>query len=122
MTDILIVMGNYAHDLATGVLFGSALLIYGVGRVLDSDNDAERDVLVRLYRGISRILWVALTWVILGGIPRVIFFKTHEFAPASGRGLIVALGIKHVMLFVAVGVAIAMWRRVGGQVKCSARS
>lgn len=110
MRDILIVMNNYLHDLATAVLLAATVIMYALGRhARTADGYA---LLARMYRTLTGFAWGALAWIVIGGIPRVIFFRTHEFIPAAERGLVVALGVKHAVMFSAVVLGVVLWRAV----------
>ena len=95
----LIIMNNYFHDVATATLLSSAVILWVLGRQAQRGGPEDRNG--------------ALIWIILGGIPRVIFFNTFEFIPAKDNGIIIDLGIKHVFLFAAVGLGAVMWARIG---------
>ena len=68
----------------------------------------------------SRLAIFALVWIIIGGIPRTIFYKDFEWANAAGKGQVMALAVKHVVAFSFVGAGIAMWiglRKKAGEIK-----
>lgn len=109
---ILIIFNNYFHDLATGVLIGSAAVLYILGRRAEQWGGDERRALARTYPTLTRIAWVALAWIIVGGIPRTIFFTRYEWDPAVVSGIVPALVIKHVLMFAAVIAGGLMWRRM----------
>lgn len=105
---LMIVFNNYFHDLATGVFFGCALALWAISRSLRADS-ARADALFPVYRTFTRVLWVSVGWILLGGIPRIIYFPEYEFVPALGKGIVPALIVKHAVMFAAVGVGIAAW-------------
>lgn len=105
---LLIVFNNYFHDLATGIFFGCAIALWAVARSL-RDEPTRASALAPLYEALTRALWVSVAWILLGGIPRTIFFPTYEFVPALGKGIVPALIVKHVFMFTAVGIGIAAW-------------
>ena len=119
---LLIVFNNYFHDLATGVFVGCAVTLWALSRTVRGD-EALAEPLALAYQMLTRTLWISVAWIILGGIPRTIFFPTYEFIPALGKGIIPALILKHVVMFSAVGLGIAAWvsaRRVFTAVKSQA--
>ena len=105
---LLIVFNNYFHDLATGVFVGCAVTLWAISRSMRVD-PARYEALEPAYVALTRALWISVAWIILGGVPRTIFFPTYEFIPALGKGIVPALVIKHVVMFSAVGVGIAAW-------------
>lgn len=112
MADIAIVINNYFHDVATAVLLTSATIMYVLGKQAEKEGTHASATLFGFYATLTRFATGALVWIVVGGIPRVIFFETHEFIPARVNGLLVALGIKHALMFTAVAVGIVLWRSV----------
>lgn len=112
MIDILIVMNNYFHDVATALLLASTVIMYALGKQAEKEGPAASTTLFGLYTTLTKFARGALVWILIGGIPRVIFFKTHEFIPAKMNGLIAALGVKHTLMFAAVVAGVLLWRRV----------
>jgi len=109
----LIIMNNYLHDVATATLLSSAVILWVLGRQAEKGSPELRQALAKAMPTLTKIAIGALIWIILGGIPRVIFFNTFEFIPAKDNGIIVDLAIKHVFLFAAVGAGAIMWLRMG---------
>jgi len=105
---LVIVFNNYFHDLATGVFVGCAVTLWALSRTVRADH-RHAESLAQAYRMLTRTLWISVAWIILGGIPRTIFFPAYEFIPALGKGIVPALILKHVVMFSAVGLGIAAW-------------
>ena len=105
---LIIVFNNYFHDLATGVFVGCAVTLWALSRTVRA-NAVLADSLALTYQLLTRTLWISVAWIILGGIPRTLFFPAYEFIPALGKGIIPALILKHVVMFSAVGLGIAAW-------------
>ena len=114
---LLIILNNYLHDVATAVLLSSAVILYVLGRQAKSGGEGERRALARAYGTLTRFAWGALAWVIIGGIPRTIFFNQYEFIPANVNGIVLDLIIKHVLLVSGVIAGAVMWVRIGKQAK-----
>ena len=113
MTGILIIINNYLHDVATAVLLSSAVILYVLGRQARHGDDGERRAFARAYPTLTRFAWGALAWIIIGGIPRAIFFPTYEFIPATAKGIVADLIIKHVLMVAGVIAGAIMWVRMG---------
>ena len=110
--DILIILNNYFHDVATAILLATAVIMWVLGRnAKRAGADAELDALARAYPTLTKFAWVALAWIVIGGVPRIIFFNTHEFIPAVENGLVTVLVIKHLLMGTAVVVGAIMWVR-----------
>jgi len=110
---VLIVINNYLHDVATAILLSSAVILYVLGRQAQRGGADERRAFARAYRTLTRFAWGALAWIIIGGIPRTIFFSQFEFIPADTKGIVADLIVKHVLLVSAVIAGGIMWIRMG---------
>ncbi|HWI55329.1 MAG TPA: hypothetical protein VNT57_06530, partial [Desulfobacteria bacterium] len=97
MLGILIIMNNYFHDVATALLFAAGFLMLTADKLLQAHGNpgAERYFL-DLYAKFTRFAHFALIWILLGGIPRTIFYERFEWNPALGKGIIPALIVKHI--------------------------
>jgi hypothetical protein len=112
---ILIILNNYFHDVATATLLASGVILYVLARQarLGEAGGGERRAFARAYRTLTRFAWGALAWIIIGGIPRTIFFNKYEFIPANTNGIVADLIVKHIFLVSAVIVGAVMWVRMG---------
>jgi hypothetical protein len=111
---VVIMMNNYVHDLATGLLFGSvAAYFLSAGVVRRADGLSEREqTALQLWLRFRPVVRGALAMVLLGGIPRMIFYEDYEWLPAAGRGQILALVIKHIFLVgITVGSIVFFFKR-----------
>ncbi|MDP2234521.1 MAG: hypothetical protein Q8K89_12855, partial [Actinomycetota bacterium] len=113
MLDILIVMNNYFHDVATAVLLSAAVIMWALYRQARRGGPAEVAQLARAYPLLTRFALIALAWVVLGGIPRVVFFATHDLG-AVRDDLALPIAVKHVVEVAAVLAGVVLWRRVNG--------
>jgi hypothetical protein len=114
---IVIILNNYLHDVATAVLLSSAVILYVLDRQAKGGGEGERKALARAYRTLTRFAWGALAWIIVGGIPRTIFFERFEFIPANTNGIVLDLIIKHVLLVSGVIAGGIMWVRIGKRMR-----
>lgn len=112
MTAVLIIMNNYFHDVATAVLLGSTIVMWTLGRQAEKSGPAEVSALASLYPTLSKFAWGAIAWIVIGGIPRTIFFTRYEWDPAVVKGIVPALIVKHTLIAVAVLLGVLLWRRV----------
>lgn len=119
ITDILIIMNNYFHDVATATLLAAAVIMWVLERHAHSGNPADLATLARAYPLLTRFARWALVWVVLGGIPRVIFFNTHDLGAIRGD-LVPAIAVKHVVEVAAVVAGILLWRRVRARIGTAA--
>jgi hypothetical protein len=111
-TSIAIIINNYFHDLATALLLTSAVILWVLGQRAERGSVAERTALARAYPTLASFARGAFVWIILGGIPRTIFFSRYEWDPAEVNGIVPALMVKHVFMVTAIIIGALMWRRV----------
>ena len=115
---VAIMMNNYFHDMATGLLVGSGFALHAIIRIQASMNTLESTLFfLKTNRQMVKLFKFALWWVVLGGIPRTIFYTSFEWANAADKLQIPALAVKHVMMFAAVVWGIVAWRRMQKKVE-----
>ncbi|PKQ29214.1 MAG: hypothetical protein CVT60_06550 [Actinobacteria bacterium HGW-Actinobacteria-10] len=117
--DILIIMNNYFHDVATATLLAAAVIMWALERQARAGTPGSLGALARAYPLLTRFARWSLAWIVLGGIPRVIFFNTHDLGAVRGD-LIPAIAVKHVVEVVAVVAGVLLWRRVRARIDAAA--
>jgi hypothetical protein len=114
---VAIMMNNYFHDMATGLLVGSGFALHAILRIQGTMNTPQSTLFfLKTNQHMVKLFKFALWWVVLGGVPRTIFYTSFEWANAAGNHQIAALGVKHVMMFAVVVWGIIAWRRMQKQV------
>lgn len=108
---VAVIMNNYFHDVATAFLFASALVMWGLVRRAERGGPEVLAGLRSARPMLTKLATGALAWIVIGGVPRTIFFTRVEYDPAKVPGLVVALGVKHAVMFSAVALGIWLWRR-----------
>ena len=111
---IALMMNNYLHDVATALLVASGVALWVMLRRFDAGPrgpDAARYFL-ELHASMARLARISLAWIVLGGIPRTIFYVDFEWANAAGRGQVAALAVKHVVAFAFVAAGAWRWARL----------
>ncbi|AJE04657.1 hypothetical protein [Geobacter pickeringii] len=121
---IAIMMNNYFHDVATALLAASAFVLYAVYRVEEScTGPGATEFFLKTYRRMVRLARFALAWIVLGGIPRTIFYTRFEWANAAGKGQVPALIVKHILMVILVAGGVWGWRKLQRKVaRCSSAS
>jgi hypothetical protein len=115
---VLLMMNNYFHDVATALLLASGIAIWVIYKKFgDSDNPEVRDYFLRLYDSFTLLARFSLAWIILGGIPRTIFYTEFEWSHFAGKSQIPALIIKHILAFIFVGTGACIWLKIRKKVK-----
>ena len=110
---VAIMMNNYFHDVATALLASSAFVIHAIARVqAEMNNPAGTRFFLQTYDRMVRFFRFALYWIILGGIPRTIFYTSFEWANAADKLQVPALMVKHVVMAVLVVWGVYAWRQL----------
>jgi hypothetical protein len=119
---IALMMNNYLHDVATALLAASGFALLAMLRVWERDGSRESArFFLAIHARMARLARVSLAWIVLGGIPRTLFYTEFEWANAAGRGQVVALGVKHVVALVLVVLGASLWIRLRRRVSEAAR-
>ena len=110
---IFLMINNYLHDVATALLAASGFVVWLLSseEISGAEPGAGRSLLV-IYSKMTRLAWFSLAWIILGGIPRVVYYRDFEWASMAGKGQVAALIVKHIFAFMLVGAGAAIWFRV----------
>ena len=116
---VLIMMNNYFHDVATALLLAGGYVIWVIVKRYDASEKTREttEYFLSIYGKAVKLAKIALIWIVLGGIPRTIFYAEFEWANAAGKGQIAALIVKHILAFAFVGMGAHIWIRINKRVK-----
>ena len=110
---VAVMMNNYFHDVATALMAASAFCLYAVDRVQASLNTPASAVFfLKTHRIMVRFFRFAFWWIILGGVPRTIFYVSFEWNHFADKQQVPALMVKHVLMAVLVVWGVIAWRRL----------
>ena len=110
---VAIMMNNYFHDVATAMLIATSFTLHALVRIQSTMNSPLATLFfLKTYRRMVKLFRFALWWVILGGVPRTIFYTSFEWANAADKMQVPALMVKHVMIVTLVVWGIIAWRRL----------
>ncbi len=110
---VAIMMNNYFHDVATALLIGSAVALHAIVRIQAAMDTPQATLFfLKTYDQMVKLFRFALWWVIIGGVPRTIFYTSFEWANAADKLQVPALMVKHVMIVTLVVWGIVAWRRL----------
>jgi uncharacterized membrane protein len=116
---VAIMMNNYFHDVATALLVASGFLIWVIVKRYDvttKDTDTT-EYFLRIYRSAINFAKFSLIWIIIGGVPRTLFYKEFEWANAVGKSQVPALIVKHILAFTFLGTGVFIWLKINNRVK-----
>ena len=116
---VLIMMNNYFHDVATALLLASGYVIWVIVKRYDASSKTKEttEYFLKIYGNATKLAKFSLIWIVLGGIPRTIFYTEFEWANAAGKGQITALIIKHILAFTFLGLGAHFWIKINRKVK-----
>jgi hypothetical protein len=116
---VFIMMNNYFHDVATALLAASGFVLWFMVKRYDTSAKTKEttEYFLRIYKSTTKFAKFSLLWIIIGGIPRTMFYKDFEWANAAGKGQITALIVKHILAFSFVGLGAYLWIKINGKVK-----
>ena len=97
--DLLIILNNFFHDLASAMWFCGTLTLLALLRAGKQDQRPDVvDFSRQLFHKVSKVTNLSLALVVLGGVVRAINYQEYEWLPALGRDQVVLLVVKHIML------------------------
>lgn len=111
---VAIIMNNYLHDVATAMLLSSAIIVWLLGRRAAKDGPAARRWFAGSYDVLTKVAIFSVAWIVIGGIPRAIFFQQVEWnlSDPSNKYLFAALIVKHAAMWAAVIAGAVIWARM----------
>ncbi len=110
---VAIMMNNYFHDVATALLAASAFTLHAIVRVQAKMNNPTATLFfLRTHDHMVKFFRFAFWWIIIGGIPRTIFYTSFEWANAADKLQVPALMVKHVLMVVLIVWGVCAWRRL----------
>lgn len=111
---VLLMMNNYLHDVATALLAASGVALWAMLRHHERAGGGPEvgRYFLALHGAMSGLARLALAWIVVGGVPRAIWYREFEWANAAGRLQVPALVAKHVAATVLVVLGVSLWRRL----------
>ncbi len=83
--DVIIMVLIYSHDIATAFVAVSALTIWALSKRYPSSGDADVErYYIRIYTSITTVMRFALCWVVVAGLPRIMYCKEYESLELAG--------------------------------------
>jgi hypothetical protein len=114
---VAVMMNNYFHDVATAMLAASAFCLYAVHRVEASLGTPDAALFfLKTHRLMVKFFRFAFWWIILGGVPRTIFYVSFEWNHFADKQQVPALMVKHVLMVVLVVWGVAAWKKLKAKV------
>jgi len=116
--NILIMTMNYSHDIATAFLAVSGMMMLFLSRMYPAPAGKETDLFfISTYEVIKKSARYSLEWILVAGVPRIIFYVQFEWSSMAGDLQVIAIIIKHIVMFVLVGMGLYYWFRINKKVQ-----
>lgn len=117
MIGVLVMLNNYFHDVASGLLLCCAVTMMLLLRRVNVDSGPQVDrFIVEIYGHISKIAAASLVWIVIGGIVRTAAYRNYEWSDAAGREQIPALILKHIIFLILVSGGAYYWRKLSVEI------
>jgi hypothetical protein len=114
---VAVMMNNYFHDVATALMAACAFALHAIVRVQANMNTPEATVFfLKTHKIMVKFFRFSLWWIIIGGVPRTIFYVSFEWNHFADKQQVPALMVKHVLMAAAVVYGIRAWRRLNVKV------
>lgn len=110
---VAVMMNNYFHDVATALMLASAVALHAIVRVQDAMNSPTATLFfLKTHRQMVKFFKFSLWWIIIGGVPRTIFYVSFEWNHFADKQQVPALMVKHLLMAAAVIYGVRAWRRL----------
>lgn len=110
MVGILVMLNNYFHDFATSLVLVCSYSMVVMVRYVENNGEIETKRLVTsIYPKVMHINVGATIFVVMAGIIRTFTYSEFEWYDAAGKGQVVALIIKHILLVIVFTYGVYLW-------------
>ncbi len=110
---VAVMMNNYFHDVATALMMASAFVMHALVRIqAEMDTPTATLFFLKTYKRMITFFRYSLWWIIIGGVPRTVFYASFEWNHFADKQQVPALMVKHILMTVAVVYGIRAWRRL----------
>lgn len=118
MIGILVMMNNYFHDLAAGIVFVCGVVMFASVKKAEETGSVEvKKFFIGVYPTLVHIVGGAIIFMLFAGVIRTFTYKDFEWANAVGVGQVYAIMVKHVVLGGIFFYGIALWIKSHKKVK-----
>lgn len=122
---MLIMLNNYLHDVATAMLASSGVALWIIIKKYEkaqkdtnlSLGDGTSLYFLSIYTSMTKVARFSIYWILIGGVPRTLAYRSFEWSNAVGNNQVLALIIQHILAFAFVGTGIHLWLKVNKKIK-----
>jgi hypothetical protein len=110
-------VNNYSHDIATAFLAVSGMTMFMLSRIFPASGSKDSEFLfIHTYESLRKVARYSLEWIVIAGVPRIIFYTQFEWSKMAGDLQIIAIIIKHIVMFLIVGMGLYYWTKLNKRV------
>lgn len=118
MLAVLVMLNNYFHDFATALVVVCTYgMLFMVRYAKKKGGQDSRQMVLALYPKMVHLTGGSVVFVFIAGIVRAFTYKEFEWNNAVESGQVLALTIKHIILFILFAYGIYLWLIVHRKVK-----
>lgn len=115
--NVILMTSNYSHDIATAFLAVSGIAMWILSKRLGEGGLEGSELLfISTYEGIKKIARYSLEWIVIAGVPRIIYYRQFEWSDMAGDLQVIAIIIKHIVMFAVVGSGLYYWVRLNKKI------
>lgn len=110
MLAILVMLNNYFHDFATALVVVCTYgMLFMVRYAEKKGGEDSKQMVLALYPKMVHLTGGSVVFVFIAGIVRAFTYKEFEWNNAVESGQVLALTIKHIILFILFTYGIYLW-------------
>lgn len=110
MLGILVMLNNYFHDFAIALVVVCAYgMLFMVRYAEKKGGQDSKQMILALYPKMVHLTGGSVVFVFIAGIIRAFTYKEFEWNNAVESGQVLALTIKHIILFILFAYGIYLW-------------
>lgn len=118
MIGILVMMNNYFHDLAAGIVFVCGVVMFASVKKAEEIGSREvKEFFLGVYPVLVHIIGGSIIFMLFAGVIRTFTYRDFEWANAVGVGQVYAIIVKHIFLGGIFFYGIALWIKSHKRVK-----
>ena len=115
---IHIMINNYLHNIAIGLLASSSFALWLIMRNLrETDSRETKEYFIKIYRGMTKLVKFSLIGILIFGVPRTLLYRDFEWANAVANAQVPAIIVQHILVIGVVGVGVYFWHKLSKKVK-----
>ena len=115
---IFVMMNNYFHDLAAGIVFVSGVTMFVmVKKALEIGSREAKEIVLGVYPTLVHIIGGSIIFMLFAGVIRTFTYKEFEWANAVGNSQVPAIMVKHIVLGGIFFYGIALWIKAHKKIK-----